>query len=274
MTTLDRIIEMQQKGMLDLDIVMQLKNEGISSKEINDSLNQARVKRAVSFPEDSSPYSQEQSDQQMQQSIMPPPTNQSPSGQYLASEGTQQYQGMAPPQMQPPQAPSPESYPPEQQYGDYYTQTPQAYQEQQDYYAPQTTDTEAITEIAEQVASEKISELKKKIGDIPSFKNEVHEKLSDLDERLKRIEHSIDKIYNSIIGKVGEFGESSAMIHQDLENLHGTMSKMMNPLMDNYHELRKIASHKEPVHHTIHHKEPEHHTTPTHHTSHHTVHKK
>jgi hypothetical protein len=33
-------------------------------------------------------------------------------------------------------------------------------------------------------------------------------------------------------------------VHKDMENLHNTMSKMMNPLMDNYNELRKISGKK------------------------------
>jgi len=89
-----------------------------------------------------------------------------------------------------------------------------------------------------------MEDLKKKIGNLPSFKNEIKEKIADLDERLKRIENSIEKLQNSVIGKVGEFGENTAMIHKDLENLHGTMSKMMNPLMDNYKELKRIAGKK------------------------------
>jgi len=80
---------------------------------------------------------------------------------------------------------------------------------------------------------------------VASFKNSIQEKVSDMDERLKRIENSIEKLQQAIIGKVGEFGENSAMIHKDLENLHGTMSKMMNPLIDNFNELKRIAGKEE-----------------------------
>ena len=150
------------------------------------------------------------------------------------------------PQMAPPQegAPPPEVYPLQGQEGQqdyYYPETPQAYPEQ-DYYAPQGgMDTETISEIAEQVATEKLNEFKAKTGDLVSFKNTIQEKVEDIDDRLKRIETSIDKLQQAIIGKIGEFGESNAMIHKDLDNLHGTVSKLMNPLIDNVNELKKIA---------------------------------
>jgi len=245
MSTLDRVIQMQQQGLSETQISTQLRNEGISPTEINNSLNQAKIKSAVSGPEQGM-------SQGMQASIMPIPGSES-----QAPRGVPQMQTQAQPQMQY-QSPPPEIYPPQDQYGadaygqqdyyqeqsqdDYYTQSPQAYS--QDYYAPQAggMDTETISEIAEQVATEKLNEFKKKTGDIVSFKNNIQDKVNDIDDRLKRIETTIDRLQQAIIGKIGEFGESNAMIHRDLENLHGTVSNLMNPLIDNINELRKISN--------------------------------
>jgi len=237
MTTLDKITEMQKQGISDAEISTQLQNEGVSPSEINDSLNQAKIKNAISPPE-------QPTTQGMQESIMPTTQGQkmSPEQQAPTQPITQETQPPSP-QMQPP---SPEIYPPqkqtqEQPQDNYYQETPQAYS-QQDYYAPQPTiDTETISEIAEQVTTEKLNEFKKKIGDIASFKTTIQDKVIDIDERLRQIENSIENLQQSIIGKIGEFGESNAMIHKDLDNLHGTVSKLMNPLIDNYNELKKIA---------------------------------
>jgi len=247
MATLDKIMEMKKQGISDTEISTQLQNEGISPSEINDSFNQARIKNAIS-------PSEQQVPQEMQGSIMsnPAPQNVAPEQQAPIKPMTQEAQVQPPiqPQVQPPIQPpapqTPEIYPPQEQpqaypQQDYYQETPQAYP-QQDYYAPQqAVDTETISEIAEQVTTEKLNEFKKKVGDIASFKTTIQDKVSDIDERLKRIETSIDNLQQSIIGKVGEFGESNAMIHKDLDNLHGTVSKLMNPLIDNYNELKKIA---------------------------------
>ena len=244
MVTLDKVMEMQKQGLSDADISTQLQNEGIAAAEINDSLNQAKIKNAVSPPE-GVPQAQAPG-QEMQASIMQnPPTQQPPAAQMNTQPMTQEI-GAQPPAQQPPAPafPAPEIYPPEgspeQPQDDYYTQTPQAYG--QDYYAPQGgIDTETISEIAEQVVTEKLNEFKKKTGDLVSFRNTTEDKVNDIDDRLKRIEATIDKLQQAIIGKIGEFGESNAAIHKDLDNLHGTVSNLMNPLIDNINELKKIS---------------------------------
>jgi len=208
MAVLDRVAQMQSQGIVDDEIIRNLRNEGYSPQQINDALNQSQVKTAVSqYPETQDASSM----QNMQQSIMP------------------QYQ-------EAPQYPLQANA--QQEY--YYPETPQAYP-QEAYYPPESLDTETITEIAEQVVIEKIQELNKKFGNIPAFKTETKEKIQNLDERLKKIENSIHELQQAVIGKIGEFGESSSSIHKDLENLHNTVSKLMNPLIDNYHELKKLA---------------------------------
>ena len=246
MTTLDKVMEMKNQNLSDAEILNQLRNEGISLAEINDSLNQAKIKNAISPSEQPM---QQGIQSGMQESIMPNPTQQNanPNPQFQTKPITQEIQTNYPPQ-QSYQPQSPEIYPPQQyqQYQEqpqdnYYQETPQAYS-QQDYYSPQQSlDTETISEIAEQVTTEKLNDFKNKIGDIVSFKTTIQDKVADIDDRLRRIENAIDNLQQSIIGKVGEFGESNAMIHKDLDNLHGTVSKLMNPLIDNYNALKKIA---------------------------------
>lgn len=214
MATLDRIIQMQAQGISEQDIIKTLRNEGISTTEINDGLSQAKIKQAVQEPEF----------QGMEQSMM------DQSGAPAAVE-QQNYpvQQNYPPQNYPPQT---QGYAPE--YQDQYAQ----YQQQA---AP---DTETITDIADQVVQEKFAEFNKKTGDLVAFKNDTREKLKDLDERLKRIENAIDQLQRAIIGKIGEYGENMSYVRKDLENVHDTMSKLMNPLVDNYQQLRKIAGTK------------------------------
>ncbi len=245
MATLDRIMELQQKGIADTEISSQLQKEGISPKEINDSFNQARIKAAVTSPgQEASPLpGQEQmpAQQPMQQSIMqaPPeaPTQQPPS---TPMPGQEQMPAQQPMQQYPPEGEQP--IPTEQET--YYPQTPQAYPEQGYYPQQGVTDTDTISEISEQIFSEKFDEFKKKVGDIPLLKTELRDKISDIDYRLKRIENTIDKLQQAIIQKVGDFGENTTLIRNDLENLHDTTSKLMNPLIDNYNELKKLSEKK------------------------------
>lgn len=206
MATLDKVIQMQSQGMSDSDIAYSLRNEGVPAKEINDSLAQAKIKTAVNqpSPEYSENYAQ-------------PPM---PSSPQMAQQQDQQY------------AP--------------YTQTPQAYGDQQGYYYPEQPqmNIETISEIVDRLLLEKLKEMNTKIRTINDFKLKAEEDLKDLKERLGRIESTIENLQRAVIGKVGEFGESTQLIHKDLENLHGTVSKLMNPLVDNYNELKKFNAKK------------------------------
>lgn len=247
MDVLEKVMDMQRDGMNDDEISKKLQNEGISPNDIDDSLNQARIKAAVSAPapgaEAGVPPAQAPPIQQA-----PPvggPSNQPGMQASMMVENGPAGEAPLPaaPEVYPPQNQQQEYYPPQEQGQDYYyPETPQAYPTE-DYYAPQGggMDTETISEIAEQVATEKLNEFKAKTGDLVAFKNTIQEKVEDIDDRLKRIEKSIDQLQQAIIGKIGEFGESNSMIHKDLDNLHGTVSKLMGPLIDNYNELKKIA---------------------------------
>jgi DNA-binding transcriptional MerR regulator len=209
MAALERVMELQQQGISDSEIIGRLRQEGISPREIDEALNQSKIKSAVS---------QSSMPEGMEQSIV----DNTPSPEYN-------------PQQQMPQQ--------DQNWGG-YAETTQPYDSNAGSYYSGGVSTETITEIAEQVATEKLDKFTKKTGDLVKFKNEVEDSLTDLNERLKRIESSIESLQRDVIRKVGEFGESSALVHRDLENLHGTVSKLMNPLIDNYNELKKVNSKK------------------------------
>ncbi len=230
MATLDRIIQMQQEGKVDSEIMAQLQNEGVSPSEINDAINQAKIKNAVSPPEQIA-QPEGMQPEGMQPSMMPTP------------DPTTPQTPLPPTQPQAPQqeyyAPQPQTNQPQAPQEEYYTPQPQAYAEQDQY--PQTGgyETETMSEIAEQVATEKLEDYKSKVGDIASFKNQIQNQVNNIDDRLKRIENSIQQLQQSILGKIGEYGENYAMVHKDLDNLHGTVAKLMNPLIDNVNEMKK-----------------------------------
>lgn len=233
MDILERIIELQGQGLSDEEIYQRLRNEGISPKQIYDATNQAKIKKAITSEngfskkeENATPISEGSRENFSQEEGYP-------SNEYAPTQREEVQQ--------------PENYMGGQgqdYQNSYYPPAPQTYSNQ-NYYAPQgNIDIGVVSEIAEQIASEKISELKKEIADFASFKNRIQDKVSDIDERLKRVENNLDKIQLAIIEKIGEFGDSTVMIHRDLDNLHGTVSKLMNPLIDNYRELQKLSDKK------------------------------
>jgi hypothetical protein len=204
MGILERVIEMQQQGMPDGEIINSLRNEGIQPKEINDSIAQARIKMAVS---------QEAS----------------------APEG---YQESAPQQYI---EPLPEQEALQQNYPQ-YSEAPQAYSNQGAYLEQGGMSVETISEIVDRIVSEKIREINSKIKSVSDFKTKTEEEINEIKDRVKRIELSMDNLQRAVISKVGEVGQSNVLVHKDLDNLHNTVSKLMNPLIDNYNEMKKLNS--------------------------------
>lgn len=221
MGLLDTLKEMQNQGMSNTEISDNLQRQGYNPTQINDALNQSQIRGQTM---DNTNQNQQENTNNLQ-TPAPQDFNQQNFNQqenYQSNDNTQN-----------------------QDYSqqDYYTQTPQAYTGDE-YYQQPSFDTETITEIAEQVISERFREFNKKTGDIASFKNTIQDKVDDIDTRLKRIEGTIDKLQQAIIQKIGEFGEDTQIIKKDLESLHDTTSKLMNPLIDNYRELQKTNSKK------------------------------
>jgi len=151
MPLLDNIKQMQQQGMQDADIVQNLREQGFSPKDIDDTLNQSKIKSAI-YEQTGQDAIMNNSQEGMQPSMM-------------TQEISQQSQVPIPDQMQ-------------------YSQYPQQGQEYS-YYQPQQSgvSTEIVSEISEQIITEKISELKKNIGNISEFKTLIDSRVSNIDRK-------------------------------------------------------------------------------------------
>ena len=207
MGALEQIIQLRNQGTPDEDIIKTLQNNGFSPKEINDSFNQVQIKNAVS---DEAPQN---------------PENIPPSPEI----------GQQPLQSDEIYAPNPQTIPEEQEV--YYPQPP--LQGQEDYYSPGEFDTSTVIEISEQVFSEKIQTLQKKIEDVAEFKVLAESKIGNLLERIKNVEKIIDTLQISILKKVGSYGGN-------LENIKNEMSMMQD-------SFRKMVSHTSKRHTEEHH---------------------
>jgi DNA-binding transcriptional MerR regulator len=297
MSTLETVIEMQKKGMSEMEISRNLQSLGVSPSEINNALNQAKIKSAIQGqnqnmqsqnqniqPQNQNMQSQNQNMQSQNQNMQFQPSitqtgqvlDSYPKNNFQESQGynqnnnfqnqnsqfdSQQNSSNLPAQnqfsspnenMQPmpsimDSGQSSQTYPTEALSSEdqYYSENP--YGDQSGYYSDDYnysggsgyTDTETITEIAQQVVSEKFKEYNQKTGDMAVFKTMIQDKVNIIEQRLKRIEDNFDKLQHAIIQKIGEFGENTNIIRRDLEGLHNTTSKLMNPLIDHYRELEK-----------------------------------
>ena len=224
MGLLEQVTQMRNQGKSDDEIISDLRKQKVSPKEINEALNQAQIKNAVSDirgPQDT----QEQPSQINQNQNF---------GQYNPQEKEFNQEMYTPQEAQ--------EYTPQQGYQSYGQEgynTDQNYappqQEDQGYQEyenqPQEAQNDIIVEISEQVFNEKSKEMSKKIDSFEEFKSLTQTKINHLTERLKRIEFSIDKLQAAILEKVGSYGRDLNSIKKEMSMMQDTFTKTLNPLI-------------------------------------------
>jgi len=228
MGILDQVTQMKQQGKADEEIIQELQQQGVNPKSIQDAISQAQVKDAVA----GAPT------QGMQQSIMNENQgqNMNPSTQEMPDEyiPSPQYPGAQPPMPQAPYTPQQYQEMPEQEmYGqeafqpqEYY---PQDYGDQGGYeYGVTASSTGTLIEIAEQVFSDKIKKIQRLLDDLNEFKVLTETRINTTEERLKRIETTIDKLQLSILDKIGSYGKDLSTIQKEMTMMQDSFGKIVN----------------------------------------------
>ncbi len=198
MGVLDQVMQMRNQGISENEIVNILREQDVSPKEINNALSQAQIKNAVAGEEESL-HSLPKEDfyappKPMQQEYIPQQDQQSQQEYY-----------------------QPETYP--------------EYPYQNTSYQPgaiESTDSDTTIEIAEQVFSEKIKEIQKKLDSMEEFKTLAQTKIELISERLKRIETIIDKLQITILEKVGSYGKNLENTQNELSMIQDSFRKIMS----------------------------------------------
>ncbi|MBU1135904.1 MAG: hypothetical protein KJ559_00120 [Nanoarchaeota archaeon] len=230
MTLTEQIKEMQKKGIDERGINQNLKEQGYTPLEINQAMEQAQIKAAISEN-----ATDKENQEIAQQSIQD--ANQLQKQDYYApsQEGLPESQKNE--IMEYPQEQSQEMQEPQENYM-YPTPQPQ-YQEYSEYQPYQSISPETITEITEQIIEEKTNSLKQAISETIKFKESMKTKIEKIDERLKKIESIIDKLQEMIISKVGEYGEVMGEIKDEMSMMQDSFSKALNPLIDKSRERKE-----------------------------------
>ncbi|MBU0760892.1 MAG: hypothetical protein KJ600_02315 [Nanoarchaeota archaeon] len=248
MATIDEIKRLKSAGKSEGEIVTELKKKGISEKEIVDTMVQNNIKAAVS---EDAEQGGAQDSQEMEMPEMPLPPGQQDYGQemsmqspqqaqevgasgggYSQQQGSGEYSGMQQSMV------TQEQPMPEQDYSQEQLSLPQeagayqdaygggAYQQYQPYQEAMSSD--VITEISEQVVSEKLSVLQDKLEKVIDMKNVFEARTSNLNERLRRMEKIIDQIQISILQKVGEYAIGVEDVKKELEETQKSFKVLHN----------------------------------------------
>ena len=197
----DDILRMKQ-NMSDDNIIKTLAEKGYTPVEIVDAFNQAKLKQSV-------------------------PANQL--GLMPSIMQQQETPVPSPMQVQPQAAPEAAAY------------YPYVYPTAEQPQMQSKIGTENIEEITEEIINEKWSEFKTKIGDIAEWKLYMEGRSKSMDDRLKRIEMSLDKLQAALLGKVQEYGQNVRDLGAEIGSLEMAFSKVLDPLMTNIKELSKIT---------------------------------
>lgn len=206
MGTIDDIKRMQGEGKSDFEIRETLRARGLSSREIDDAVSQAKIKDAVASGSDGSGmYSNSYEATPGQENNMP----------------QQGFEGMQPSLVA--EEVSPELAP-QSEYS--YSQPEADYSQYQNYQNSMSSD--VITEIAEQIVDDRLSYLKEKVDKALEFRTIADARISSIDERLKRIEKIIDTLQMSVLQKVAGYVNDVSDIKKEMQETQKSLKAIHN----------------------------------------------
>ncbi len=236
MGVLDKVSQMKSQGKGDSEIISTLRAQGVSPKEIQDALSQAQIKNAVSGSDMQQSIMDQNSDAyspgsmgQGQEDYVPTPQPPQDNSPYQS-----QTQGYAQEAYQTPQYQDQnyQNYG-QQDYGQYPEQYSDYAQGQDSYYPDESfSDNSSVIDIADQVVSEKTKKIQKQVEDLMEFKSLAENSLKLMEERLRRIETTIDKLQISILDKIGSYGKNLSEVKKEMSMMQDSFSKVVNPILD------------------------------------------
>ena len=235
MAIIEEIKKMQSQGKSEQDITLLLQQQGYGIKEASDAISQAKIKQAVADQEQDpnliSPYPSQGPD--MHQSMMAS----QPNIQEMQDENSQSAQPQQAEQQDYGQSQDPGQYqqqyaaPPQPQQYAQQEYAPQDYAGQQQYqqYDPYSSNTDTISDIAEQVVAEKLSSIRKQLENAIALKSTTEAKIMAIDERLKRMEKIIDRLQLSVLQKVGEYVTNVEDIKKEMIETQKSFKSLVKP---------------------------------------------
>lgn len=196
MAILDQITQMKKDGLSDQDIISNLQSQGINPGEIMEALDKTKIKEAVAGENETpEPYTP----QNTGQDNYTPQTQEMP---YNTQQG---------------QIDTPQEYSPQE-----------GYEEQS--YSPGNTDSGTIIEIAEQVFEEKSNKITKELDSFKEFSTLAGSKITNFEERIKRMEKIIDNLQIKILEKIGSYGQGINSIKKEMSMMEDSFTKMVPEL--------------------------------------------
>ena len=215
--------------MKNEEISKNLEGQGYKLQEIQDAINQAKIKEGVKgnkMPEENVQGTVGQQPAAEEDFNIPPP----PGAEGLEAPGA------TPEGASPPSPPSPPGA------GDYSTGMQSApVRPQYQMPAQPAMGVEDMQAVVEQIVEEKWKEMMGKVGDISLFKSRVGDDMEAVKQELLRTQKRLEDLQVAVLGKVKEYNKGVESISTDMKALEQVFSKIIGPLTTNVKELSKIT---------------------------------
>ena len=233
MAALEEVKKMQEQGISENEIIQTLQQKGLKYKDISEALGQSQIKAAVEEPSQEARMPEapqemvaptepsQEAIPGMQKSVLEPPTPEAPVQMNVPTESG-----------------TPES--------EYMSQAPIEGQYEYPEYEPSQAgiSSDIITEISEQVASEKLSEVRKHIEKVIDFKTTIEAKTEAVEDRLKRIEKIIDTLQSSVLRKVGDYVTNIEDIKKEMVETQKSFSRLVPEMRKKTEKTKEKISKK------------------------------
>jgi hypothetical protein len=232
-------------------IIKDFKDQGYSSVQINDAINQAKIKMELAKTAGMEEYYGKTKSTTKTKSKTT--TRTTPRTRLQQREEQAQEEEQAP---EVPLAPGPpgyeeataqeyeeggESEPQEQ--GEYQEAEEQQIQEPQ--YPPQqayeSVPIDSTEELVEEIIDEKWQEFKAKVGNIEEVKEDVDSKIKQVESEMKRFESRLDEMGDLTIKEVQKTSQGLIDVKTEIQNIQETFSKILEPLVSSVKQLRDLS---------------------------------
>lgn len=221
----EEIKEMRKRGLPDKSIALQLQARGLNQDEISQAMAQKQAPEYMSSIEEG----RTANTAGMQQSMLPPEKIDVPNPD--ENNDYPQYTPQNPYESQQYSQPGVQEYEPRYQ--------PEGYEEYQPYQSYSGASPDIISEISEQIISEKLSTIRKNLEKAIDLKNTYGTKIDYIEERLKRIEKIIDNLQSSVLRKVGDYVNNVEDIKKEIIETEKTLSKVIPGMKKTNHKKKK-----------------------------------
>jgi predicted site-specific integrase-resolvase len=109
--------------------------------------------------------------------------------------------------------------------------------------AVSTADSSSISneELIEAIIDEKWNELVKDINKIIDWKTSAEGRISSMEQEVKDLKDSFDKLHQAVVGKVGEYDQHILDVGSELKAMEKVFAKILPVFTENVSALTRIT---------------------------------